>query len=475
MGTLDMGMSVRLESLRHFEPRRDAAWQRLRAVQPAAYARSRNHLDGAATGLSPYITHGVLSLPEVLGAVLAGPGDAARLEVQHKLVYELGWRAYFQHVRARRGEAILQSLHPGLLPDEAYAPQVPDDVRQARTGVPVIDQAVRSLYACGHLHNHARLWLASYLVHLRKVHWRAGADWLIGHLLDGDVASNHLSWQWVAATGSHKPYLFNADNVARFAPPSWHSPGTPLDTDYATLEAVARDRAAMPVVAPTDDGVIEPPCSRRPPPQAGFTALADAPDRLAGDLAGRDVWLVHPWSLGRRPEALPAQAVPVGAVIDELHPQAWRDARWAFVAGLMEELGAARWHGSAADWSAALRTARSVHLVDDLHLGPAVQALLPPGPGAPAWFRHDPPALFAPVSADCASFSKWWAAATRGLQHAAQLPGLAATFCAHAGGPNVDTTLALPFDQVDGPIGSGRATWAADPLTDRPGSRLRHR
>jgi deoxyribodipyrimidine photo-lyase len=60
------------------------------------------------------------------------------------------------------------------------------------------------LYATGYLHNHARLWLASYLVHLRKVHWRVGADWMYSHLLDGDMASNYLSWQWVSSTGSNK-------------------------------------------------------------------------------------------------------------------------------------------------------------------------------------------------------------------------------------------------------------------------------
>jgi len=74
------------------------------------------------------------------------------------------------------------------------------------------------------------MWLASYVVHMRKVHWRTGADWLHGHLLDGDLASNHLSWQWVAGTGSSKLYIFNADNVARYAPASWHSPGTVIDT-----------------------------------------------------------------------------------------------------------------------------------------------------------------------------------------------------------------------------------------------------
>ena len=233
-----------------FEPTPDAARARLAAVRPAAYARTRSALDGAVTRLSPYLTHGLLTLPEVLRAV-----DARQaLPVQHKFVYELGWRAYFRHVWAGRGDAILQSLHPGPLPDAAYARELPADLREARTGVPAIDQAVRQLYASGWLHNHARMWLASYTVHLRKVHWRAGADWMLGHLLDGDLASNHLSWQWVAGTGSHKPYLFNADNVARYAPQAWHSDGTVIDTGYDVLARLAAAPCAVGAPAPAAPG-----------------------------------------------------------------------------------------------------------------------------------------------------------------------------------------------------------------------------
>jgi deoxyribodipyrimidine photo-lyase len=67
-------------------------------------------------------------------------------------------------------------------------------------------------------------------------------------LLDGDLASNHLSWQWVAGTGSSKPYLFNADNVARYAPAPWHSQGSVIDQSYEAqpLDAfiAAQDRRA---------------------------------------------------------------------------------------------------------------------------------------------------------------------------------------------------------------------------------------
>lgn len=180
------------------EPTLAAARARISAVRPAAYARTRNALNGAVSGLSPYITHGFVTLAEVV----AGVSARGALDVQHKFVYELGWREFFRHVWQHRGDAILRSIHEGPLPEEVYAKELPADIRQGATGVPVVDMAVRELYATGTLHNHARMWLASYVVHLRKVHWRAGADWLYAHLLDGDLASNHLSWQWVAGTGS---------------------------------------------------------------------------------------------------------------------------------------------------------------------------------------------------------------------------------------------------------------------------------
>ena len=52
-----------------FPPSRAAALARLAAVRPSAYASSRNQLGGAVTRLSPYLTHGLLSLPEVAAAV----------------------------------------------------------------------------------------------------------------------------------------------------------------------------------------------------------------------------------------------------------------------------------------------------------------------------------------------------------------------------------------------------------------------
>ncbi|MBK8689676.1 MAG: deoxyribodipyrimidine photolyase [Betaproteobacteria bacterium] len=388
-------------------PTRGAALARIARVRPAAYARTRNHLDGAVTGLSPYVTHGVVTLREVLAGVL----QREPLPVQHKLVFELGWRVFFRHAWTHAGDRILHSLHPGPRPDAAYGPVLPADIRQARTGVPAIDESVRTLYATGTLHNHARMWLASYVVHLRHVHWRAGADWLVAHLLDGDLASNHLSWQWVAGTGSHKPYLFNAGNVARYAPAHWHSAGTVVDQSYEALDRAARGTGAVAGPGPaTADATPEPPLHAAPPPDLGV----HAPDAAATErLRGREVWLVHPWALRVPPADLPDGVVTVGLYLREHHEAwPWPEARWRWVNAAMAAVASERWHVGAAGLANALSGAARVRSVDDPHLTRWLQ---------PVARLDAAPALFPPVDRRCESFSQWWTRATRGLDRAAEL------------------------------------------------------
>jgi deoxyribodipyrimidine photo-lyase len=399
--------------LQAYSPTRAAALARAQRIRPDAYARTRNHLDGAVTGLSPYLTHGVLTLPELLAQVL----ERHALPVQHKLVFELGWREYFRHVWRHVGDGILESLHPGPLPEGCHAPEVPADIRSASTGVPVIDQAVRTLYATGTLHNHARMWLASYVVHVRRVHWRAGADWLVAHLLDGDLASNHLSWQWVAGTASHKPYLFNADNVARYAPEIWHSPGTVIDQPYVALDAMARcatplaaATADLPAGTPRHPSVAEPLLHHQPPPALGVVA----PDvQTLAQLAGRAVWLVLPWALRPPPPDMPSDVLVLGVYLHEHHRQwPWPLARWQWVDTAMAQLTQQRWSTDAAGLATALVGAASVRSVDDPHATRWLEGIAQLDPA---------PALFPLVEQPCRSFSHWWTRATRGIARAEEL------------------------------------------------------
>ena len=199
---------------------RRAAEAQLASIDPVTYEQNRNHLHGAVTRLSAYIRHGVLSLAEVRATVAADP---RRQTIPGKLIQELGWRDYFRRVYARIGQGIWQDREPYktgfAAPD--YADALPEDIQSGRTGLLCIDSFSKTLTTTGYLHNHARMWLAAYIVHWRRVKWQAGARWFLQHLLDGDPASNNLSWQWVASTFSHKPYFFNRENVEKFSQGSY--------------------------------------------------------------------------------------------------------------------------------------------------------------------------------------------------------------------------------------------------------------
>ena len=323
-----------------FDPTFNEALRRLAALHPGEYARTRNALDGAVSGLSPYLTHGVISMRQCVAHL----AQRHRLGFDDKLVFELGWREFFHHVWSREGDAVLRDMRPPALGPARRESTLPADLREGRTGVPAIDTAVRQLYASGYLHNHARMWLASYVVHLRKVHWRAGADWMYGHLLDGDVPSNHLSWQWVAGTFSSKPYLFNAENVARYAPKlgfeAWTSSGTVIDQGYDALERIAQKQADVGPESGVHPGVAEPALLPEPPRDAAaYVDLLDDSGVTRAALARmlgsrRAVELVHPWQLSEREE-------PGGARLGVIHLPAhaelpWSEQRWRWVLQRMQ-------------------------------------------------------------------------------------------------------------------------------------------
>lgn len=193
---------------------RKAAQELLAQVNPSKYASSRNFLTGAVTRLSPYIRYGVLSLGEIRNYVLQ---QVQQKEEASKLINELGWRDYWQRLYAQLGDDIWLDQQPYKTGYTAknYAEVLPDDIASGTTNLVCIDSFSRQLRETGYLHNHVRLWLAAYIVHWRSIRWQVGAVWFLQHLLDGDPASNNLSWQWVTSTFSQKPYFFNRENLER--------------------------------------------------------------------------------------------------------------------------------------------------------------------------------------------------------------------------------------------------------------------
>jgi deoxyribodipyrimidine photo-lyase len=91
------------------------------------------------------------------------------------------------------------------------------DATEGRTGIDCLDAWARELVETNWLHNHTRMWFASIWIFTLRLPWTLGADFFLRHLLDGDAASNTLSWRWVAGLHTRgKCYVARAENIARF-------------------------------------------------------------------------------------------------------------------------------------------------------------------------------------------------------------------------------------------------------------------
>jgi deoxyribodipyrimidine photo-lyase len=80
------------------------------------------------------------------------------------------------------------------------------------TGVPFVDAAMREMYVTGHMHNRARMIVASYLTKHLMTHWKVGARWFEDCLADWDPASNAMGWQWAAGSGPDAAPFFRVFN-----------------------------------------------------------------------------------------------------------------------------------------------------------------------------------------------------------------------------------------------------------------------
>lgn len=188
---------------------RSEAIKRLNSIDIKAYKRNHDFINGAVSKLSPYFRYGCLTLKEASDKVRDQFGNDSE-----KFVEALAHRDYWRRVWYKEGDNLFNNLETSKV---AIGDKLmPDYIRQMLTGLPCMDAFVRDLMHDGYMHHHARKWFAAYVIHWLKVDWRDAADWFETLLLDGDKASNHLSWQWVASTNSTKPYYFNKDVLARF-------------------------------------------------------------------------------------------------------------------------------------------------------------------------------------------------------------------------------------------------------------------
>jgi deoxyribodipyrimidine photo-lyase len=224
-----------------WQPGEAGAHAALDLFQDAAardYAEGRNRPDQRGTSaLSPHLHFGEIS-PRQIIHLLCGTGSNAaypnrQWEQQHAFIRELGWRDFAYQLLHNFPHTSLEPLYPQWA---SFPWRESDaDVRawqRGQTGIPIIDAGMRQLWQHGWMHNRVRMIVASFLCKNLRLHWLHGARWFWDTLLDADLASNTLGWQWSAGCGADAaPYfrVFNpvsqaekfdpqGDYVRRFVP-----------------------------------------------------------------------------------------------------------------------------------------------------------------------------------------------------------------------------------------------------------------
>jgi deoxyribodipyrimidine photo-lyase len=177
------------------------------------YHELRNRMDlGGTSALSPYLRFGMLSLRQAVHAARTSQLVSRNLGSETWL-NELIWREFYIQILYHFPRVAKTAFNPSL----ANIPWRNDEAefaawKEGRTGVPIVDAAMRQLKETGWMHNRARMIVASFLVKDLLIDWRWGEAWFMENLLDGDIAANNGGWQWTAGTGTDAAPYFRIFN-----------------------------------------------------------------------------------------------------------------------------------------------------------------------------------------------------------------------------------------------------------------------
>lgn len=135
----------------------------------------------------------------------------------YQLEVQLQWRDFFRltavvyknQLFARDG--LGQMDKRGRLTARTFAKREPTEEQWEKikrwmngtTGIPYIDAGMRELNNTGYMGNRLRQNTASYLMHdLECPDWRIGAEYFQSKLIDHDVTSNWMGWQYIAGVSN---------------------------------------------------------------------------------------------------------------------------------------------------------------------------------------------------------------------------------------------------------------------------------
>ena len=182
------------------------------------YAAFRNFDFGqeeknVVSGLSPAINRRIICEWEVVKNVL----ETHSFKKVEKFIQEICWRTYWKGYLEHYPHIWVNYLNDIMHMKDLKESLAYLDALDGKTGIECFDHWIKDLRNDGYLHNHTRMWFASIWIHTLKLPWQLGADIFLRHLVDGDPASNTLSWRWVAGLHTKgKSYLASPENIKKF-------------------------------------------------------------------------------------------------------------------------------------------------------------------------------------------------------------------------------------------------------------------
>ncbi|KAK4483947.1 hypothetical protein RD792_011157 [Penstemon davidsonii] len=172
------------------------------------YSKNRRKVDTATTSfLSPHLHFGEVSVRKVFNlarikqVLWTNEGNKAGEESVNLFLKSIGLREYSRYMSFNHPH----SHERPLLGHLRYFPWVVDEGyfkawRQGRTGYPLVDAGMRELWATGWLHDRIRVVVSSFFVKVLQLPWRWGMKYFWDTLLDADLESDALGWQYITGT-----------------------------------------------------------------------------------------------------------------------------------------------------------------------------------------------------------------------------------------------------------------------------------
>ena len=194
--------------------------------------------------LSPHLHFGELGPRQIWAAATeATDGDPLGDKGAETFLREIGWREFAHYVLyhwPHTPEQPLQERFAAYPWRDEYA----DLLRawqRGQTGYPMVDAGMRQLWRTGWMHNRVRMLVASFLIKNCRIPWQEGARWFWDTLVDADLASNTLGWQWTAGCGTDAAPYFRIFNPIR--------QGEQFDPDGAYVRRWVPELAKLPASA----------------------------------------------------------------------------------------------------------------------------------------------------------------------------------------------------------------------------------